>query len=140
MSVNEIEVYEQGGVLVDERGVIEMLIDDVDAWLEEQRTNKAPFTGQVIDFGQRFICPGFVDAHYHAPQYVFSGTGYDLELLDWLETYTFPTEAKFADVEFARSVYNRVVEKTLSSGTTCISYFGTIHQESCEVLADICEV
>ena len=53
--------------------------------------------------------PGFVDTHIHAAQYQFAGTGYDLQLSDWLKTYTFPTEAKFSDVAIAREVYPRVV-------------------------------
>ena len=53
--------------------------------------------------------PGLVDTHIHAPQYINSGTGYDRMLLDWLKTYTFPTEAKFSDVGFARDVYTKAV-------------------------------
>ena len=53
--------------------------------------------------------PGLVDTHIHAPQYVFTGTGYDLPLLGWLEMYTFPTEAKFEQIEFATNAYHKVV-------------------------------
>lgn len=53
--------------------------------------------------------PGFVDTHIHAPQYRSAGTGYDLQLSDWLKTYTFPTEAAFSDVAIACEVYLRVV-------------------------------
>jgi hypothetical protein len=53
--------------------------------------------------------PGMVDAHTHAPQYVFTGTGSDLPLLDWLNKYTFPTEAKFSDVAFAADAYGKGV-------------------------------
>ena len=53
--------------------------------------------------------PGFVDTHIHAPQYVFTGTGYDLPLLDWLEKYTFPSESRFRNVEFAQVAYRKVV-------------------------------
>lgn len=53
--------------------------------------------------------PGFVDTHIHAPQYVFTGTGYDLPLLDWLEKYTFPSESRFRNVEFALVAYRKVV-------------------------------
>ena len=55
--------------------------------------------------------PGLVDTHIHAPQYCNTGTGYDLQLLDWLDKYTFPTEAKFDDLQFARDVYHKVVVK-----------------------------
>ena len=53
--------------------------------------------------------PGLVDTHIHAPQYVNSGVGYDRQLLDWLHTYTFPTEASFSDIQVAKDVYPKVV-------------------------------
>ncbi|NXD14354.1 GUAD deaminase, partial [Nothocercus nigrocapillus] len=56
-----------------------------------------------------FFMPGLVDTHIHAPQYSFAGTRVDLPLLQWLTTYTFPTEAKFKDNDFAEEVYTRVV-------------------------------
>ena len=57
----------------------------------------------------QFLLPGLVDTHIHAPQYVNSGVGYDRQLLDWLDTYTFPTEASFSDVQVAKDVYPKVV-------------------------------
>ena len=53
--------------------------------------------------------PGLVDTHVHAPQYVFTGTGYDLPLLQWLEKYTFPSESRFRNKEFAQDAYRKVV-------------------------------
>lgn len=53
--------------------------------------------------------PGLVDTHIHAPQYAFAGTRVDLPLLQWLTSYTFPTEAKYQDSGFAEEVYTRVV-------------------------------
>jgi guanine deaminase len=84
--------------------------------------------------------PGLIDTHIHAPQYPNAGLGLDLPLLDWLSTYTFPMESKFADVSFARSVYKKVVQRTLNLGTTTASYFATIHRESAEVLAEIVDL
>ena len=52
---------------------------------------------EVTDYGDNLIIPGFVDTHAHAPQYCNRGLGMDKELLPWLETYTFPEEAKFSD-------------------------------------------
>ena len=57
--------------------------------------------------------PGLVDTHIHAPQYVNSGTGYDRMLLDWLDEYTFPTEARFKDLAYARDVYTKAVVRIL---------------------------
>lgn len=53
--------------------------------------------------------PGLVDCHIHAPQVAQIGLGLDMPLLEWLNTYTFPLEAKFTDQEFASKVYTKVV-------------------------------
>ena len=68
----------------------------------------------------QFLCPGFIDTHIHGPQYVFTGTGYDMTLLKWLETYTFPREAAFKSLDYAKEVYGKVVRKTLRCGTTTV--------------------
>lgn len=64
-----------------------------------------------------FFMPGLVDTHIHAPQYLFAGTRVDLPLLQWLTTYTFPTEAKYKDSDFAEEVYTRVVVSTANCCT-----------------------
>ena len=66
------------------------------------------------------------------------GNGGDMKLLDWLKEYTFPVEAKFNDIEFARKVYPKVVQRQLQHGTTYCSYFATIHTEATKLLADEC--
>ena len=66
----------------------------------------------------QFLMPGLVDTHIHAPQYVNSGNGYDVMLLDWLKKYTFPTEAKFKDLGFAKDVYTKAVVGNM----LCLSY------------------
>lgn len=60
-----------------------------------------------------FFMPGLVDTHIHAPQYYFAGSHMDLQLLDWLTKYTYPTELKFKSMDFAEEVYTRVVVSTL---------------------------
>lgn len=57
--------------------------------------------------------PGLIDTHIHASQYVNSGTGYDVMLLEWLDKYTYPTESKFNDLDYARDVYSKVVVRKL---------------------------
>jgi guanine deaminase len=54
----------------------------------------------------------------HAPQYPNIGLGSDLQLLDWLERVTFPAEAKFEDLVYAKSVYEQVICRTLSAGVS----------------------
>jgi len=82
----------------------------------------------VVDYGDNLIIPGFVDTHVHAPQYCNRGLGMDKELLPWLETYTFPEEAKFIDPDYARLVYGAFVHDLWRNGTTRSILFGTIHK------------
>ena len=92
---------------------------------------------EVVDYTDKLIIPGFVDTHIHAPQFQNRGLGLDAELLPWLETYTFPEEAKFADVEYAKKVYSRFVKELWEVGTTRSVVFSSIHKESTEVLIDL---
>ncbi|CAG9853630.1 unnamed protein product [Phyllotreta striolata] len=84
----------------------------------------------------QILIPGLIDTHLHASQYPNCGVGYDKQLLDWLNTYTYPTEKKFADLEFSRKVFKAVVKKSITCGTTTACYFGTIFNASCNVLVD----
>ena len=87
--------------------------------------------------GQYFL-PGFVDLHVHAPQWAQSGTALDIPLNDWLNTYTFPIESKFSDLDFAKEVYEDLVSTLLANGTTTSLYFATVHKEASLLLAEIC--
>lgn len=93
----------------------------------------------VTDYGDRLIVPGLVDLHLHAPQYGFRGLGMDLELLDWLNTHTFPEEAKYADLEYAKKGYGVFAENMKRSATTRACIFATIHREATELLMDLME-
>ncbi|KAI9334834.1 hypothetical protein DFJ73DRAFT_799018 [Zopfochytrium polystomum] len=92
----------------------------------------------VLRKGQ-FVIPGFVDTHIHAPQYVFSGTGLDLPLLEWLNKYTFPRESKFSDDTYAKASYRRAVTRSLRNGTTTACYYATIHLSASKILVDVVE-
>jgi len=91
---------------------------------------------EIIDHKGKLIMPGFIDAHCHAPQYAFTGTGMDLPLLEWLNKYTFPIESKFKDEVYARYAYDKAVRRHLKSGTTFCAYYGTIDLEASKVLAE----
>ena len=45
---------------------------------------------ELRDLKDKLIIPGMVDLHIHAPQYAFRGMGMDYELIEWLNTHTFP--------------------------------------------------
>ena len=59
----------------------------------------------VLDYGEQLILPGMTDLHVHAPQFAFRGLGMDMELLEWLNTYTFPEESKYKELEYADRAY-----------------------------------
>ncbi|BCZ48918.1 guanine deaminase [Clostridium gelidum] len=94
---------------------------------------------EIEDYGDKLIIPGFVDLHTHAPQFAIKGIGYDKELIPWLETYTFPEEAKFIDKAYAEKIYKEFVNELYNQGTTRAVIFGTIHEESTEILMDLLE-
>ena len=82
--------------------------------------------------------PGFVDCHVHAPQYPQAGLALDRPLEEWLHAYTFPLEARYADVAFARHVYAPLVDDMLAGGTTAALIFATVHVPATLALVDIC--
>lgn len=84
------------------------------------------------------LLPGFLDLHVHAPQYPQLGTALDEPLEVWLQRYTFPLEARYADLTFAERVYARLVKDLLASGTTTALYFGTVHLPATQRLAELC--
>lgn len=93
----------------------------------------------IEDYGNRLIIPGLIDLHTHAPQYSFRGLGMDLELLEWLEQYTFPEEAKYKEIQYAKEAYGYFTEDLLHSATTRACIFGTLHVEATELLMDLLE-
>ncbi len=85
---------------------------------------------EQVDHTGKLIIPGLTDLHVHAPQYTFRGIGMDLELLEWLNKYTFPEEAKFGDMNYARSAYRFFTEDLRRCFTSRAVIFATIHSES----------
>ena len=90
----------------------------------------------VTDFGENVIIPAFSDLHVHAPQYPQRGLAMDLLLDDWLNTYTFPLEARFADPGYAKQVYDAFLADLIANGTMHACVFGTIHREATAYLLE----
>ena len=88
----------------------------------------------VLDYGEHLILPGMTDLHVHAPQFAFRGLGMDMELLEWLNTYTFPEESKYKELEYADRAYSSFVEHLLHSTTTRAAIFATIHVPATKLL------
>ncbi|MDD1014632.1 guanine deaminase [Pseudomonas rubra] len=84
------------------------------------------------------ITPGFIDTHIHFPQTGMIGS-YGEQLLDWLNTYTFPCEKQFADKDHADKVAKIFVEELLRNGTTTALVFGSVHPESVDAFFEEAE-
>nr|WP_145156879.1 guanine deaminase [Paenibacillus terrae] len=137
-SSKEIEILKDHLFCIHEDGKIEKVVAPEDAdyqVLLDAYQGKDNFYS--LAEGQ-YILPGFIDLHVHAPQWAQSGTALDIPLYDWLNTYTFPLESKFSDLDFAYEVYDDLVRTLLANGTTTALYFATIHKESSLLLARIC--
>ena len=94
---------------------------------------------KLFDYTDKLIIPGLSDLHIHAPQYPNMGLGMDLELLGWLDTYTFPEESKFKDPEYAKKIYQTFVDDLAKSATTRASIFATLHTDVTLLLMDLLE-
>ena len=91
---------------------------------------------ELIDYGDKLIFPGMIDLHLHAPQYAFRGMCMDLELMDWLNRYTFPEEEKYEDLEYADKAYEIFVDALKRSATTRACIFATRHRYATELLME----
>ncbi len=83
----------------------------------------------VIDHGDHVIMAGFVDAHVHFPQTAMIAS-WGKRLIDWLNSYTFPEEMRFADSAYAAEIAARYLDLTAAHGTTTMCSFCTIHPAS----------
>ncbi|MBR0492788.1 MAG: amidohydrolase family protein [Muribaculaceae bacterium] len=92
---------------------------------------------EVIDYGDSLLIPAMNDMHVHAGQYRNQGISMDMELLEWLNSYTFPEEAKYSDMRYARRMYSRFVHDLWRYGTMRTATFATTHLESTRLLMEL---
>lgn len=123
---DHIESIEQGYVVC-ENGICRGVYRELPAQYREYL---------LVDCGANLIFPGMTDLHVHAPQYTFRGLGMDCELLEWLQTYTFPEENKYRDTNYAAEAYSYFVQDLKRGFTTRAVIFATIHNEATIELMD----
>ncbi len=128
---SRFEILENGYIAVDDNGCVIGVAKDL-ASIDGEGA-------EIIDFGDRLLIPAMNDLHVHAPQYRNQGIAMDLELLPWLENYTFPEEMKYADTAYAERMYRRFVRDLWRFGTMRSCVFATIHTESTRLLMNIFE-
>ena len=119
---DRFEVMENGYVAVDADGRVSGVASNLSSLDCED--------AEVTNFGDRLLIPAMNDLHVHAPQYRNQGIAMDLELLPWLQKYTFPEEMKYADLGYAERMYRRFVRDLWRFGTMRACVFATIHTES----------
>ena len=90
----------------------------------------------LLDYTDQLVIPGLTDLHVHAPQFSFRSVGLDMELLDWLNTYTFPEESRYADLDYADKAYGHFVQDMLHGPNTRGCMFGTLHVDATIKLMD----
>jgi len=71
-----------------------------------------------VDAGGGVIMPGLVNTHGHAPMVLYRGLADDMALMDWLQQYIFPAEAKTVSPEFVRAGTRLAALEMIESGTT----------------------
>lgn len=121
------EVYQDGYIVVDDNGIIQGVYNALPADMAGM---------PIVDFGNRLLIPAMNDMHVHAPQYANMGVAMDMELIPWLNTYTFPEEERFADEEYAQAVYHAFVMELCRQGTMRAAVFATTHLSATQCLAN----
>ncbi len=111
-------VYESDGLILIRDGLINAVGDY--GKLKDQMPNDI----ETRVYPDAIFLPGFVDAHIHYPQVEIIGS-YGTQLLEWLNKYTFPTEAKFNDREHAQEIADFFIAELLRNGSTTASVFCT---------------
>lgn len=99
-----------------------------------RRFEQAGFSlGLCVHEPDYLIVPGFIDTHVHAPQLDIIGS-HGEQLLDWLEKYTFPAEARYADEVYAATSAVAFLDGLLAAGTTTAMAFSTSHLQATDAL------
>ena len=93
----------------------------------------------VRDHSGKLIVPGLTDLHIHAPQFTFRALGMDMELLEWLNKHTFPEEAKYNNLDYARKAYGNFVEHIKKGPNTRLCVYASIHVPASLLLMDMLE-
>lgn len=126
-SKERFEIHEDSYIIVEDGKIVDIC----------KELDKSYKDYYIEDFTGKLIIPGFTDLHLHAPQYANRGLGLDKELIPWLDTYTFPEEGKYSDLDYAKRIYSRLINELWRVGTTRSVVFSSVHKESTKLLMDM---
>ncbi|MDP3525188.1 MAG: amidohydrolase family protein, partial [Hoeflea sp.] len=91
----------------------------------------SPFGVKVIDHRPLILMAGFIDPHIHFPQMQVTAS-YAANLLEWLNTYTFVEEQKFADAAHSARFASLFFDELLRHGTTTAAAYCSVHKGSAD--------
>ena len=126
-----LEHFEDGLLIVEDGVVVEA--GDAATLLPQIKDDIA-----VTDFSGKIIVPGFIDCHVHFPQLDIIAS-YGEQLLDWLNRYAYPAEARFVDENYAHEMADVFLDELLRNGTTTALVFGTVHAHSADAILEAAE-
>lgn len=120
------EYFEDGLLVVDNGAIVEA--GDAGALLQSRYRDIA-----TTAYPGHLIVPGFIDCHVHFSQLDIIAS-YGEQLLDWLNRFAYPAEARFRDPDYAREVAGFFLDELLGNGTTTALVFGTVHPHSADAI------
>ncbi|MDK1490037.1 guanine deaminase [Sinorhizobium sp. 7-81] len=91
----------------------------------------APQDVTEIDHRPHLIMPGFIDTHLHFPQMQVMAS-YAANLLEWLNTYTFPEECRFVETAHAERIAVHFFDEMVRHGTTTATAYCSVHKASAD--------
>jgi len=83
------------------------------------------------------VIPGLINGHGHAAMTLLRGIADDLALMDWLENYIFPAEAKVVDPDFVRAGTRLAALEMIRSGTTTFTDMYYFADDEAEVVDEV---
>lgn len=92
---------------------------------------KAGTETSEIDHRPHLILPGLIDCHVHFPQMQVIAS-YAANLLEWLNTYTFPEECRFVESAHAQRIATQFFDEFLRQGTTTAVAYCSVHKASAD--------
>ncbi len=119
--------YFDDGLLIVEQGRISKVGPTTDLLVQ------LPTDVHIVDYTGKLIIPGFIDIHNHYPQTDIIAS-YGEQLLEWLNKYTFPTESRFDNDQYAQEVAEFYLDELLRNGTTTALVMATIHPGSVDAI------
>lgn len=105
-----------GAVVVDDEGRV--------AWIGDAGSLPVAWADAPVTEAD-YLLPGFVDSHVHFPQAYATAAHGGGQLLEWLDHCIFPTEAQYADADFAERAARYFVRRRVAAGTTAAMVFGS---------------